>query len=156
LWLLYAAPEGENPRDAALDLQRDRGIALIDRLFFLPQILLTAFLFGFGWWIGGTETALAWIVWGIGVRTTAVYHTTWAVNSAAHTWGYRTYDTPDRSTNLLWLSWISAGEGWHNNHHHNQRAANHGRRWWELDLTFRLIQILSLVGLARDIKTADP
>ncbi|MFY0532347.1 hypothetical protein [Nannocystis pusilla] len=46
---------------------------------------------------------------------------------------------------------MTFGEGWHNNHHAHQRAAAHGRRWFELDVTYLMIRGLALVGLARDI-----
>jgi len=46
---------------------------------------------------------------------------------------------------------LAFGEGWHNNHHAFQRSARHGMRWWELDLTYRTIQILSVLGLATQI-----
>ena len=35
------------------------------------------------------------------VRTVLVWHTTWAVNSVTHVWGYRNYETPDGSRNNL-------------------------------------------------------
>jgi stearoyl-CoA desaturase (delta-9 desaturase) len=85
------------------------------------------------------------------VRTALLYHATWLVNSAAHVWGYRTYATRDRSTNLWWVALVSLGEGWHNNHHAFPRSARHGLRWWELDPTYCLIRLLSLVGLARSV-----
>jgi hypothetical protein len=44
------------------------------------------------------------------------------------------------------------GEGWHNNHHAFPRSARHGLRWWELDLTYGLIRLLALVGLAGQIQ----
>jgi fatty-acid desaturase len=46
---------------------------------------------------------------------------------------------------------LAFGEGWHNNHHAFQRSARHGIRWWELDLTYRMIQLLWVLGLASNI-----
>jgi stearoyl-CoA desaturase (delta-9 desaturase) len=85
------------------------------------------------------------------VRTTLLLHATWLVNSATHLWGYRSYATRDRSTNLWWVALLTLGEGWHNNHHAFPRSARHGLRWWELDLTYGLIRLLALLGLARHI-----
>ncbi len=143
-----------NAADAARDLCRDPGIRLISRFYLLPQIIAAVLCLLGGWWFArmGFETsALSWFLWGMGVRTVAVYHTTWFVNSAAHTWGYRNYDTRDRSTNLWWVALLSFGEGWHNNHHGDQRAAAHGRRWFEIDMTYWMIRGLALIGLAREI-----
>jgi hypothetical protein len=40
------------------------------------------------------------------------------------------------------------GAGWHNNHHHVQHAANHGQRWWEIDVSFLVILLLASVSWA--------
>ena len=139
---------------AARDLRRDRGMRLIDRFNVVPQLILVALCFLGGTWaahLGANTSGLSWIIWGVCVRTVFVYHATWFVNSATHTWGYRNYDTADGSTNLWWVALLSFGEGWHNNHHGDQRAASHGRRWFELDLTYWTILLLGVVGLARDI-----
>jgi stearoyl-CoA desaturase (delta-9 desaturase) len=140
--------------EAARDLGRDPGIRLISRFYLLPQFIVAGLCLLGGWGfsaMGFDTSAWSWFIWGVCVRTALVYHVTWFVNSAAHTWGYRNYDTDDRSTNLWWLALLSWGEGWHNNHHGDQRAAAHGRRWFEIDLTYWLIRGLSLVGLAREI-----
>jgi len=80
-------------------------------------------------------------------------HATWFVNSAAHIWGYRTFSTPEGSTNCWWVGLIAWGEGWHNNHHAFQRSARHGHAWWELDVNWIVIRSLAALGLASDIQT---
>src|SRR5207237_4106884 len=94
---------------------------------------------------------LSWVVWGMFVRTTLLYHATWLVNSATHLWGYQSHATRDGSTNLWWVALVSLGEGWHNNHHAFPRSARHGLRWWEVDPTYWVIRLLSVAGLARQI-----
>ena len=106
-------------------------------------------LFGLGQLCGGV--GLSWVVWGVFVRTAVLYHATWLVNSATHYWGYRTYTTRDDSTNLWWVALLTLGEGWHNNHHAFPRSARHGLRWWEVDMTYWGIRVLSWVRLARRI-----
>lgn len=143
--------------DAARDLCRDPGTRLISRMYLVPQFAFAALCLLGGWWfayLGFETSAMSWFIWGVCVRTVAVYHVTWFVNSAAHTWGYQNYATADRSTNVWWLALLSWGEGWHNNHHGDQRAAAHGRRWFEIDMTYWMIKGLSLVGLAREIVPA--
>jgi stearoyl-CoA desaturase (delta-9 desaturase) len=66
-------------------------------------------------------------------------NTTWFVNSATHTWGYRTFETPEGSRNLWWVGLLAWGEGWHNNHHAFQRSARHGLEWWEFDSNWLVI-----------------
>ncbi|MAE63247.1 MAG: acyl-CoA desaturase [Phycisphaeraceae bacterium] len=159
-WCMSKNTDGQRAADAAKDLQRDAGMRLISRFFWIPQFVAMPLLFAGGMfveWLGLSASGFSWLIWGVCVRTVIVYHGTWFVNSATHTWGYRNYETKDRSTNLWWVALLSFGEGWHNNHHAHQRSAAHGLRWFELDMTYWTIRLLGLLGLARDIvlPTAD-
>jgi len=153
LWMLQRKIDGIHGPDAAKDLQRDRGVRWLDRLFWVPQVVLAAGLIGAGWAVSGPMLALSWLVWGVGVRTIVVFHSTWFVNSAAHTWGYQNYPEDDDSTNLWWVAILGFGEGWHNNHHRHPRSAAHGLRRFELDPTYWTIRLLEKIGLAHDIHT---
>jgi stearoyl-CoA desaturase (delta-9 desaturase) len=133
-------------------MQRDKIMMAIDRFFILPQLALAAALFGLGWWTLGSWTGGAgWVIWAVAVRTVFLYHATWFVNSAAHTWGYRNFETDDGSRNNWWVALISFGEGWHNNHHAQHRSAAHGMRRWEIDPTWWMILLMEKVGLARRV-----
>jgi stearoyl-CoA desaturase (delta-9 desaturase) len=119
-------------------------------------VLLTGIGFGAGFlFFDTTEGALLfaaqWFLWAVVVRTVYVWHITWLVNSAAHRWGYRSYETNDHSTNNWLVALLTNGEGWHNNHHAAPRACSQGHRWWELDLTFTFVRLLQVVGLAWDV-----
>lgn len=104
-----------------------------------------------GSWMDGLQFGLSLTVWGIFVRTVAVWHITWSVNSATHLWGYRNYETDENSRNNWLVALLSNGEGWHNNHHADQRSAAHGHRWWEFDVTYLTILLLEKVGLVTDV-----
>jgi stearoyl-CoA desaturase (delta-9 desaturase) len=132
------------------DLAKSPVHRFLDRCHVLLPVALAGLLFGAGQLWGGE--GLSWLVWGVFVRTTLLYHATWLVNSATHLWGYRSHATRDRSTNLWWVALLALGEGWHNNHHAFPRSARHGLRWWEFDLTYLVIRLLGPVGLARDIQ----
>ena len=86
------------------------------------------------------------MVWGVFVRTVLTWHITWSVNSFTHVWGYRNYETDDNSRNNWLVGLWANGEGWHNNHHADQRAAAHGHKWWEFDVTWLTIRVLEKVG----------
>ena len=58
------------------------------------------------------------------------------INSLAHVWGKRRYETDDDSRNSWLLTFITLGEGWHNNHHRYPHSVRQGFRWWEMDLTY--------------------
>ena len=109
-----------------------------------------------GWAFGGWQMGVSCLVWGMCVRMTAAYHSTWFVNSATHLWGYRNYDTRDESRNLWWVAILAYGEGWHNNHHAHPSVAPAGHRWWEVDITWWSIRLLEMTGLAYDVKKKIP
>jgi stearoyl-CoA desaturase (delta-9 desaturase) len=99
-----------------------------------------------------SQMGLSILLFGVFVRTVLVWHITWAVNSVTHVWGYRNYETDEDSRNNLVVGLISNGEGWHNNHHADPRAAAHGHRWWELDVTYLTICAWEKLGLAWDVE----
>ena len=96
------------------------------------------------------------MVWGMCVRLVITYHSTWFVNSASHTFGYRNYALNDLSTNCWWVALMTYGEGWHNNHPAFPASARHGLRPWELDLSYGFIRMLKALGLAWDVRTPSP
>lgn len=112
----------------------------------------------YGWWNLGLAVALfvgggwSWLLWGLCLRVVFVWHMTWAINSATHIWGYRTYETTDQSRNLWWVALFTFGEGWHNNHHAQPAAAYHGHRWWEIDTTGWIVSACRLLGLASEVR----
>ncbi|MBM4069025.1 MAG: acyl-CoA desaturase [Planctomycetes bacterium] len=117
--------------------------------------------FAIGWaWNGeymeGVQFGLSLLVWGVFVRTVAVWHITWSVNSVTHMWGYQNYPTGENSRNNFFVGLVSNGEGWHNNHHADQRSAAHGHRWFEFDVTYITIWILQKIGLAWDVIKPSP
>ncbi|HVK08036.1 MAG TPA: acyl-CoA desaturase [Gemmataceae bacterium] len=92
------------------------------------------------------------LIWGGLVRIFLVHHVTWSVNSAGHLWGVRPYRSGDESRNNYLLGILSLGEGWHNTHHAFPTSARHGLRWWQPDVSYYLIRLMDLVGLAWNVK----
>lgn len=92
------------------------------------------------------------IIWGFFISTVVLYHGTYTINSLAHRYGSRRFDTPDDSRNNALLAIITLGEGWHNNHHYYPGSARQGFVWWELDITFYVLKIMSWCGLVWDLK----
>ena len=145
----------------ARDIVRDRfyrwiernvlGIILTQSVVFFAAALLIELALG-----GSTGEAVqfgasVWL-WGVVVRTVLVWHFTWSVNSFSHVFGYRNYETSDNSRNNAWVAIIANGEGWHNNHHAEPSSACNQRHWWEIDLTYQLLRLLVLLGLAWDVQ----
>jgi stearoyl-CoA desaturase (Delta-9 desaturase) len=95
---------------------------------------------------------LSAFVWGYILSTVILFHCTFSINSLAHIWGSRRFETPDQSRNNLFLALVTMGEGWHNNHHRFMHSCRQGLRWWEVDFTFYALKFLSWLGLARDLR----
>lgn len=146
-WMMYDVPaEQEIPRFTK-DISGDRFYQFLDKYFVAIQGAFFVILYLWG--------GLPFLMWGGCVRLVAVYHTTWFVNSATHKFGYRTFESGDRSTNCWWVALLAYGEGWHNNHHAFQYSARHGLKWWEIDATWMMIRVLQFLGLATKIKLIE-
>lgn len=92
------------------------------------------------------------LVWGFFISTTALFHGTSCINSMAHLMGRRRFNTSDDSRNSFILAIICLGEGWHNNHHRYQSSTRNGFYWWEIDLTYYGLKMLSWTGLIWGLK----
>ncbi len=92
------------------------------------------------------------LIWGFFISTVVLYHGTFTINSLAHRWGTRRYNTPDNSRNNFLLALLTLGEGWHNNHHHYPASVRQGFYWWEIDITYYLLRGMSAMGLIWDLK----
>jgi len=150
----------------AKDILRDPFYRRMERTVLYPVIVLGSWAV---FYLGGVMASIltggtllqavqfgaSLLIWGVFVRTVAVWHITWSVNSMAHLWGYRTYETGEQSRNNWFVALISNGEGWHNNHHADPRSASHGHRRWEIDVVFATIRLLEMAGLASHVWRPD-
>ncbi len=163
-WLIARRPHDMKPaaltQRYAKDILRDPLYAFLERKnnwavlslgiwgVFYAAGLAAAAASGAGFF-DASQFGLSLLVWGGALRTVLVWHTTWAVNSVTHVWGYRNYDTPDDSRNNPLIGLLAFGEGWHNNHHADPVSPRHGHKWWEIDLAWVTIRLLMLLGLAQ-------
>jgi stearoyl-CoA desaturase (delta-9 desaturase) len=128
------------------DLAKDRFHLWISRWNFMPQFALFGILYGAGGW--------EFVLWGISVRVVYCWHATCFVNSAAHVWGKRRFETRDDSRNNWWVALATFGEGWHNNHHAHPASARHGLAWYEIDINWYGIWTLEKLGLVENVRLA--
>jgi stearoyl-CoA desaturase (delta-9 desaturase) len=127
------------------DLTRWPELVWLKRFELLPAIALaTVCLLVAGW--SGLVVGFLW-------STVLLYHATFCINSLAHVRGSKRYVTGDDSRNNWLLAILTLGEGWHNNHHAFQSSARQGFKWWEVDVAFYLLKIMSWLGLIWDLKT---
>jgi stearoyl-CoA desaturase (delta-9 desaturase) len=129
----------------------------INRFDTVIPILLAGAIYLAGLWLEkfapslGTN-GLQLLVWGFFISTVVLLHATCTINSLDHMFGTRRYDTSDTSRNNAILALLTLGEGWHNNHHHYAVSARQGFRWWELDITYCLLVLLSWLGIVRELR----
>jgi len=76
------------------------------------------------------------------------------VNGLGHFWGYRNFNSSDASTNLFPLGILIGGEELHNNHHTFATSAKLSNKWYEFDIGWMYIRMMSAVGLAKVKKVA--
>lgn len=76
------------------------------------------------------------------------------VNGLGHFWGYRNFNAADASTNLLPWGIVIGGEELHNNHHTFATSAKLSNKWYEFDIGWMYIRIMSAFGLAKVKKIA--
>ena len=126
------------------DLARYPELRWLHRHEAVPGIVLAALC----WAVAGWSGLVVGFLW----STVLVYHATFCINSLAHVLGTQRYVTGDDSRNNLTLAIATMGEGWHNNHHAFQSSARQGFRWWEIDLSFYILQMLSLVRVVSGLK----
>jgi stearoyl-CoA desaturase (delta-9 desaturase) len=150
-WILSEDHE-ETPYNDIQDWSQYPELRWLDRWHVVPGIVLAVGCFLLGYFIGGWAGAWCYFVWGFLISTVILYHATFSINSLSHLFGRRRYATDDDSRNNLLLALITLGEGWHNNHHHYQSSANQGFFWWEIDISFSLLRVLSWFGLVWDLR----
>ncbi len=95
-------------------------------------------------------------VWGFCLSTVMLWHDTFTINSLSHLFGSRRYETTDTSKNNWLLALMTLGEGWHNNHHHFMASARQGFFWWEVDITYYTLKVLSWFGIVWDLRKVPP
>ena len=139
------------------DLYKFKELRMIDRFDWMPPLLLIISLYLIGEYssVLGFGNGFTTVIWGFFVSTVFVYHSTFAVNSIAHLWGRQRYKTNEQSKNNFLIALLTLGEGWHNNHHHFPGSIRQGFFWWEIDLTYYVLRILSLFGLVGNFRTVS-
>lgn len=148
-WLFFTHPVIDNKelkRKLVPDLYKDRAMVFFERNYVWLWLGFALLTMAAGYAFGGLQLALSLLVWGSLVRTVWVWHSTWFVNSVTHLFGYRNYKTSDDSRNLWWVSVLTFGEGWHNNHHALAGSANFGHKWFEFDPSYWALALFNRLG----------
>jgi stearoyl-CoA desaturase (delta-9 desaturase) len=76
------------------------------------------------------------------------------INGIGHYWGYRNFACEDASTNVVPWGILIGGEELHNNHHAYGTSARLSNKWYEFDIGWLYIKLMSYVRLASVRKVA--
>lgn len=131
-------------------------LRFLNRFDALVPVLCLLALYGLGELLAATRPELGTngpqlVVWGFFISTVVLFHCTVSINSLAHVWGSRRFETADSSRNNFFLALLTLGEGWHNNHHRWPLSARQGFRWWEIDITYYLLVLMQKAGIIYDL-----
>ena len=140
------------------DLKQFPELRFIERFHILAPLSLALFLILLGMFLNLyfpqlNTSGLQMLVWGFFISTTLLYHGTFTVNSLAHVIGRRRFATEDDSKNSFFISMITLGEGWHNNHHRFPSSERQGFYWWEIDVSHYLLKVLSWFRIVWDLRS---
>jgi stearoyl-CoA desaturase (delta-9 desaturase) len=140
---IFTPRHGDTDTSVVTDLTQYPELVWIDKHQYLSAFLLAVLTFVLGGW--------PMLIVGFFWSTVLLYHGSFMINSMAHVFGRQRYVTGDDSRNNWFLSLFTMGEGWHNNHHAYQRSTRQGFRWWEIDVTFYVLTVLSWFGIVWDL-----
>ena len=154
---IFARENGHTKTRLVPDLAKFSELRFLDRFDMLVPVLLGTAMFGLGVLLervapGLGTNGMQMLIWGYFLSTVALAHGTFTINSLSHQFGRQRFQTSDTSRNNWLLALLTMGEGWHNNHHHFPTATRQGFYWWEIDLTYYGLFLLSKLGLIWDLK----
>ena len=138
------------------DFSRFPELRWLDRFDSFAPLLLIALLYVAGelaaYFAPGLNTnGFQLVIWGFFVSTVMLFHSTVAINSLGHIWGNKRFKTKDQSRNNAFLALLTLGEGWHNNHHRFAVSARQGFYWWQIDITYYVLKVMSWFGIIHSL-----
>jgi stearoyl-CoA desaturase (Delta-9 desaturase) len=154
-WLFYDTSHRTDKYE--LRLRRDPVILWQHRYYWLIVLSGLAIPFGLGvWWHGGWMGGVSALLMGGLLRMFLVLNSTFTINSLCHMIGSQPHGTQDSSRDSWLISFVSFGEGYHNYHHTYSRDYRNGPQWYNFDPSKWIIYMLSMLGLASNLRRLDP
>ena len=143
LWIF--SKHGRNANYGVIkDFRKYPELVWLDKWDRLPPFILAVLVWMVAGWSG--------LIVGFFLSTVLLFHGTFTINSLSHIFGKQPYVTGDSSRNNLILAIITLGEGWHNNHHHFPSATPQGFHWWQIDITYYVLKVLSIFRIVWDLR----
>jgi stearoyl-CoA desaturase (delta-9 desaturase) len=130
-WIFYKNEARDETFANAKDLMKNR-VVMWQHRNYMPILVVVGFglptLIGalMGDWLAG-------LLWGGFVRTVVIHHTTFFVNSLAHTLGEQTFDANQSARDNWLVALLTLGEGYHSFHHRFPSDFRNGIKWYHWD-----------------------
>lgn len=150
--------------DAAKDLSRFPELVWVNKYHYIFPYILMVLIFCLGAFanilgpkLHGAVGGLSAVIWCFFLSTMLSLQATFVINTITHgfsprLFSYRRFNLDDTTTNNWLLAIPTMGASWHNNHHRFMGAAKAGFYWWELDLTYYILKILSWLRIVWDLQ----
>jgi len=132
------------------DLQNDKIVVWQHKYYLTLAVLMNIALPAFLGWLNGDILGML-LMAGL-LRLVVVHHCTFFINSLAHVWGSQPYTDKNTARDNGVIALLTYGEGYHNFHHIFENDYRNGIKWWQYDPTKWLINMLNLLGLAKDLR----
>ncbi len=154
-WIFMPETQTYNPKKIQ-DFGKYAELRFLDKYHWLPTVAYAVFISLLGGFTTTEHTfwgaAMRNLVWGYALPILFCYQISYTVNSFAHVYGKRRFETSDDSRNNWFIAIFTLGEGWHNNHHYCKSSCRQGYKWYEYDFTFYLLNVLKWVGIVKDMR----
>ena len=151
LWIT-ANENFETDMTRVRDFARYPELRFLNRFDLLAPTALAATIYFLGEVLAAFGTnGMQMLIWGSFVSTIVLFHATCTINSLAHRFGTRRFDTQEHSRNNWLLALITFGEGWHNHHHCAPGAVRQSFYWWEIDITYYGLKVLQWLQVIWDL-----
>jgi stearoyl-CoA desaturase (delta-9 desaturase) len=139
VWWIFERNNQQTDYNRIRDFARFPELRFLDRFHLIPPVIMGTVVF--------LTLGASGLFFGFFVSTVLLWHGTFTINSLTHVFGNRRFATTDHSRNHWLLAIITLGEGWHNNHHRYSGSTRQGFYWYEYDITYYILKLLSFVGL---------
>jgi stearoyl-CoA desaturase (delta-9 desaturase) len=154
VWIFYRNEERADSFENSPDLLKNpivmwqhrwHHVILILGGFGLPTLIGAAF-----------GDPLAGLLWGGFLRVAIIHHTTFFVNSLAHSLGEPSYNSEVSARDNWFVALMTLGEGYHSFHHRFPADFRNGIMWYHWDPAKWFIRGLRAVGLAEELRSTPP
>lgn len=149
LWIVHTPPVIDETK--IKDLRSNVLVTLQDRYYY-PLAFFTGLVLPTGIAAAWNDALGGLLVAGF-LRLMLQYHSTWSINSIAHTFGFQKYGKIGTARLNPWLAISTVGENNHERHHLAHEDYRLGTQWYHLDIGKWFIEACARLGLAHNLRT---